>query len=55
MTLDDIRRLLERAITGLPEHYRIVFVMRDVEEMSIEETSWRRAAAQWRRVEIRFP
>ena len=37
--LADIRRLLERAISGLPEHYRIVFVMRDVEEMSIEETA----------------
>ena len=37
--LVDIRRLLERAISGLPEHYRIVFVMRDVEEMSIEETA----------------
>ena len=37
--LADIRRFLERAISGLPEHYRIVFVMRDVEEMSIEETA----------------
>ena len=37
--LADIRRLLERAISGLPEHYRIVFVMRDVEETSIEETA----------------
>lgn len=37
--LADIRQLLERAISGLPEHYRIVFVMRDVEEMSIEETA----------------
>jgi RNA polymerase sigma factor (sigma-70 family) len=37
--LADIRRLLERTISGLPEHYRIVFVMRDVEEMSIEETA----------------
>ena len=37
--LDDIRRLLERAVSGLPERYRIVFVMRDVEEMSIEETA----------------
>jgi RNA polymerase sigma factor (sigma-70 family) len=38
-TLNDIRRLLERAVAGLPERYRIVFVMRDVEEMSIEETA----------------
>ena len=37
--LADIRRFLERAIGSLPEHYRIVFVMRDVEEMSIEETA----------------
>src|SRR5687768_13913994 len=37
--LADIRRLLERAVRGLPERYRIVFVMRDVEEMSIEETA----------------
>ncbi len=37
--LADIRRLLERAVRGLPEAYRIVFVMRDVEEMSIEETA----------------
>jgi len=37
--LADIRRLLEQAISSLPEHYRIVCVMRDVEEMSIEETA----------------
>ena len=37
--LGEIRRLLERAISGLPEGYRIVFVARDVEEMSIEETA----------------
>lgn len=37
--LDDIRRILERAVSGLAEPYRIVFVMRDVEEMSIEETA----------------
>lgn len=37
--LADIRRLLEQAIVGLPEHFRIVFVMRDVEEMSTEETA----------------
>ncbi len=39
VALDEIRRLLERAVSGLPERYRIVFVMRDVEEMSIEETA----------------
>jgi RNA polymerase sigma factor (sigma-70 family) len=37
--LAEIRRLLERAVDGLPEHFRIVFVMRDVEEMSTEETA----------------
>ena len=37
--LDEIRRLLERAVSALPERYRIVFLMRDVEEMSIEETA----------------
>lgn len=34
-----IRRLLETAMDDLPEAFRIVFVMRDVEQMSIEETS----------------
>jgi RNA polymerase sigma-70 factor (ECF subfamily) len=35
----EIRRLIERAIDGLPETFRIVFVMRDVEELSVEETA----------------
>lgn len=35
----EVRRLLEQAIDGLPDHFRIVFVMRDVEEISIEETA----------------
>ena len=35
----DVRRLLERAIDALPEPFRIVFVLRDVEELSIEETA----------------
>ena len=35
----EIRNLLERALDGLSEPFRIVFVMRDVEEMSIEETA----------------
>jgi RNA polymerase sigma-70 factor (ECF subfamily) len=39
IALAEIRRLLEQAVSSLPEHYRIVFVMRDVEEMSIEETA----------------
>src|SRR5688572_20754471 len=37
--LAEIRRLLERAVDSLPEPFRIVFVMRDIEEMSIEETA----------------
>ncbi len=35
----EIRRLLERAMDALPERFRVVFVMRDVEEMSIEEAA----------------
>ncbi len=35
----EIRRLLEQAIDSLPEPFRVVFVLRDVEEMSIEETA----------------
>jgi len=36
-----IRGLLERAIDDLPSSFRLVFVMRDVEEMSVEETAAR--------------
>jgi RNA polymerase sigma-70 factor, ECF subfamily len=38
-TRAEIRRLLERAIDDLPESFRIVFVMREIEQMSIEETA----------------
>jgi RNA polymerase sigma-70 factor (ECF subfamily) len=34
-----LRELLERAIDDLPEAFRTVFVMRDVEELSTEETA----------------
>lgn len=34
-----IRQLLERSIAALPEPFRIVFIMRDVEQCTIEETS----------------
>ncbi|HET7558036.1 MAG TPA: RNA polymerase sigma factor [Rhodanobacteraceae bacterium] len=34
-----MRGLLERAIAALPEPFRVVFVMRDIEECSIEETA----------------
>lgn len=35
----EVRRLLERAIDGLPEDFRVVFVMREIEQMSVEETA----------------
>jgi RNA polymerase sigma-70 factor, ECF subfamily len=35
----EIGSLLERGIDGLPEPFRVVFMMRAVEEMSIEETA----------------
>jgi RNA polymerase sigma-70 factor, ECF subfamily len=35
----EIRRLLERAIDELPEAFRIVFVMREIEQMNVEETA----------------
>ena len=34
-----VRDILERAIDKLPESFRLVFILRDVEEMSIEETA----------------
>lgn len=34
-----IRRLVEHAIDELPEPFRIVFVMREIEECSVEETA----------------
>lgn len=33
-----VRRLLEQAIDGLPDAFRIVFVMRDIEGCTVEET-----------------
>ena len=35
----EIRRMLERAVDELPDPFRLVFVMRDVDGMSIEETA----------------
>lgn len=35
----DLRRLLERAIQGLPEQFRSAFVLREVEGLSVEETA----------------
>src|SRR4051812_37904273 len=34
-----LRRLVEQALDDLPEAFRSVFVMREIEEMSIEETA----------------
>ena len=34
-----IRRLIERAVDDLPEVFRTVFILRDVEDCSIEETA----------------
>jgi len=35
----ELRGLLERRIDALPEQFRVVVVLRDVEEMSVEETA----------------
>ncbi len=35
----EVRRLLERAVDELPDSFCVVFVLRDIEEMSIEETA----------------
>jgi DNA-directed RNA polymerase specialized sigma24 family protein len=37
--LAEVRRLLEHTVDGLPASFRIVIVMRDVEELSIDETA----------------
>ncbi|MGH6949789.1 MAG: RNA polymerase sigma factor [Vitreimonas sp.] len=34
-----IRKLIERAIDELPEAFRVVFIMREIEECTIEETA----------------
>ena len=34
-----VRQLLEKAVDELPETFRIVLILRDIEEMSIEETA----------------
>jgi RNA polymerase sigma-70 factor (ECF subfamily) len=35
----ELTRLLEAAVGQLPEKYRLVFVLREVEELSVKETS----------------
>ncbi len=39
MARNQLRGLLEEAIAGLPDAFRLVFVLRDIEGMSVEETS----------------
>jgi RNA polymerase sigma-70 factor, ECF subfamily len=38
-SISEVRRLLEEAVEELPDSYRTVFVLRDVEEMSTTETA----------------
>jgi RNA polymerase sigma-70 factor (ECF subfamily) len=35
----EMRRLIERAVDALPEVFRVVFVLREIEQMSVEETA----------------
>jgi len=35
----ELRQLLERQIDALPEQFRTVFILREVEEMSVEEAA----------------
>ena len=35
----ELRKMLERRIDALPEQFRIVFMLRVVEELSVEETA----------------
>lgn len=39
LAVKQIRRMIEQAVARLPAQYRAVFVLRDVEGMSIEETA----------------
>lgn len=41
-----MRQLLEQAVNGLPEIYRSVFMMRAIEEMSVEQTADALAVSQ---------
>lgn len=36
---EQLRRLLEQAVAGLPEIFRTVFVLREIEGLSVDETS----------------
>jgi RNA polymerase sigma-70 factor, ECF subfamily len=39
MARSQVRELLEQAVEDLPEPFRVVLVLRDIEDMSIEETA----------------
>lgn len=39
LAIGEVRHLLERAIDDLPPAFRIVFVLRDIEGLSVEETA----------------
>lgn len=39
LSRQEIRRMLEQVVDTLPEPFRIVFIMRDIEEMSIEDVA----------------
>jgi RNA polymerase sigma-70 factor (ECF subfamily) len=36
---DQVRRLLEQAIDALPEPFRVVYILREIEECSVEDTA----------------
>lgn len=36
---DQARRLLEQAVNGLPDLFRVVFIMREIEQCTVEETA----------------
>jgi RNA polymerase sigma-70 factor (ECF subfamily) len=36
---EQVRRLLERAIDQLPEPFRVVYILREIEECSVEDTA----------------
>jgi RNA polymerase sigma-70 factor (ECF subfamily) len=36
---EQLRRLIEHAVAGLPDHFRAVFVLREIEGLSIDETA----------------
>jgi RNA polymerase sigma-70 factor (ECF subfamily) len=36
---DQVRRLLEKAIDALPEPFRVVYILREIEECSVEDTA----------------